>query len=82
MTSYQIKQKLLERFYQLSEGEQRKILEYAENLLSRHKGTPGEDLLKFFGTIDSEECRRMEEAIEAGCERVASGLVSGATEPS
>lgn len=37
---------------------------------SRPKGTPGKDLLKFFGTIDSEDCRRMEEAIEAGCEQV------------
>ena len=70
MTSSQIKQKLLERLDQLSEGEQRRILEFAENLPSRLKGTPGKDLLKFFGTIDSEDCRRMEEAIEAGCERV------------
>jgi hypothetical protein len=65
-----IKQKILERLDQLSEGEQRKILEFAENLPSTPKGTPGKDLLRFFGTIDSEECRRMEEAIEAGCERV------------
>ncbi len=70
MTSSQIKQKLLERLDQLSEGEQRKILEFAENLPSTPKGTPGKDLLKFFGTIDSEDCRRMEAAIEAGCQRV------------
>jgi hypothetical protein len=70
MTSSQIKQKLLERLDQLSEGEQRKILEFAENLPSTPKGTPGKGLLKFFGTIDSEDCRRIEEAIEAECERV------------
>ena len=70
MTSSQIKQKLLERLDQLSEGEQRKVLEFAENLSVRPKGTPGKDLLKFFGTIDSEDCRRMVEAIEAGCERI------------
>ena len=70
MTSSQIKQKLLERLDQLSEGEQRKILEFAENLPSTPKGTPGKDLLKFFGTIDPEDCRSMEAAIEAGCERV------------
>jgi hypothetical protein len=35
----------------------------------RPKGTPGKDLLKFFGTIDSEDCRRMKEAIEAACEQ-------------
>jgi hypothetical protein len=65
-----IKQKILERLDQLPESEQRKILEFAENLPSTPKGTPGKDLLRFFGTIDSDECRRMEEAIEAGCERV------------
>jgi hypothetical protein len=70
MTSSQMKQKLLERMDQLSEGEQRKLLEYAENLPSPLKGTPGKDLLKFFGTIEPDDCRRMEEAIEEGCERV------------
>jgi hypothetical protein len=69
MTSSQMKQKLLERMDQLSEGEQRKVLEYAENLSSAPRGTPGKDLLKFFGMIEPEDCRRMEEAIEAGCER-------------
>jgi hypothetical protein len=69
MTSSQIKQKILERLDELSEGEQRKILEFANHLPPTAKGTPGRDLLKFFGTIDSEDCRRMEEAIEAGCER-------------
>jgi len=68
MTSTQIKQKLLERFDQLSEREQWKVLEYAENLPSPRKGTPGKDLLKFFGTIEPDDCRRMEKAIEAGCE--------------
>jgi hypothetical protein len=70
MTSSQMKQKLLERIDQLSEGEQRKLLEYAEKLSIPPKGTPGKDLLQFFGTIDPDDCRRMEEAIEAGCERV------------
>jgi len=71
VTSDQIRQKLLERMDQLSEAEQRKVLEYAENL-SVLRGTPDKDLLKFFGTIESDDCRRMEEAIEAGCERAGS----------
>jgi hypothetical protein len=71
MTSSQIKQKLLERMDQLSEAQQRTVLKYAETLSSTPKGTPGKDLLQFFGTIEPEDCRRMEEAIEAGCERVA-----------
>jgi hypothetical protein len=70
MTSSQIKQKIIERLDDLSEGEQRKVLEFAQHLPPTPKGTPGKDLLKFFGTMDSEDCRRMEEAIEAGCERV------------
>lgn len=37
------------------------------------KGTPGRELLRFAGTIPPEDCRRMEEAIEAGCERVDPG---------
>jgi hypothetical protein len=70
MTSSQIRQKILDRLDELSEGEQRRILEFAENLSPAPKGVPGSELLKFFGTIDSEDCRRMEAAIEAGCERV------------
>ncbi len=70
MTSSQIRQKILERLDELSEGEQRRILEFAESLPPSPKGVPGSELLKFFGTIDSEDCRRMEAAIEAGCERV------------
>ena len=37
------------------------------------KGTPGKEFLRFAGTIPPEDCRRMEEAIEAGCERVDPG---------
>jgi hypothetical protein len=70
MTSSQIKQKILERLDQLSEGKQRQVLKFTENLRAEPKRTPGRDLLNFFGTIDSEDCRRMEEAIEVGCERV------------
>ena len=70
MTTSQIKQRLLDRLDQLSEGEQRKILEFAENLPSVSRGTPGRDLVKFFGMIEPDDCRRMEEAIEAGCERI------------
>jgi hypothetical protein len=41
MTSSQIKHKILDRLDQLTEGEQRKILEFAERLPSTLKGTPG-----------------------------------------
>ena len=70
MTASHIKQKILDRLEQLSERELRKVFEYAENLLSVPRGTSGKDLLKFFGTIEPDDCRRMAESIEAGCERV------------
>lgn len=38
------------------------------------KGTPGKEFLRFAGTIPPDDCRRMEEAIEAGCERVDPGV--------
>jgi hypothetical protein len=70
MTSSQIRLKILERLDELSEGEQRRLLEFAENLPPTPKGAPGSELLKFFGTIDSEDCRRMQAATEAGGEHV------------
>jgi hypothetical protein len=72
MTSSQIRQKILERLDELSDGEQRRLLEFAENLPPVPKGTPGSELLKFFGTIDAEDCRRMATAINAGRERMDS----------
>lgn len=69
MSPAQTRKRILERLDQLSEGEQRQILEFAERLPGP-KGTSGKDLLEYFGTIDPEDCRRMEETIEAGCERV------------
>jgi hypothetical protein len=70
-TSPEIKQRIVERLDELSEGDQRKVLEFAQHLPPTPRGTPGRDLLKFFGTIDFEDCRRIEAAIEKGCERVA-----------
>lgn len=36
-------------------------------------GTPGVDMLKFAGSLDSVSAREMREAIERECERVDSG---------
>jgi replication-associated recombination protein RarA len=70
MTSSQIKRQILERLDELSEGDQRQVLRYAETLTPARGEGSGEELLRFAGTIDPEDCRRMQETIEAGCERV------------
>lgn len=43
---------------------------YGLRQTSAPEGTPLEVLLRFAGTIDPEEGRRMQEAIEDECERV------------
>lgn len=70
MTSSRIKRRILDSLDRLSEGDQRQVLRYAEALPPAREEASGEALLRFAGTIDPEDCRRMEEAIEAGCERV------------
>lgn len=50
------------------EGED--VLGYGLRQTPAPEGTPLEVLLRFAGTIDPEEGRRMQEAIEVECERV------------
>lgn len=50
---------------------QRRVLDFARALaLSVPKGAPGKDLLRFAGAIQPDDLQLMDEAIEAGCERV------------
>ncbi|MBI3990358.1 MAG: hypothetical protein HY347_12175 [candidate division NC10 bacterium] len=51
--------------------EQRQVLEFARSLRRRHiRGTPGAKVLELAVGIDPEDLKRMEEAIEEGCERI------------
>ncbi len=52
---------------------QKQVLTYVQSLKpkpTRLRGTPGEDLLRFAGTISLEDLEIMEQAIEEGCEQV------------
>ena len=51
--------------------EQRLVLDFARALaLSKTQGVPGKQLLRFAGTIPSDDLKRMSAAIEEGCEQV------------
>jgi hypothetical protein len=50
---------------------QRQVLEFARSLVkSEVRGTPGQQLLRFAGSIPSDDLQLMREAIEQDCERV------------
>ena len=66
-----IRNELLKQVEQLSAELQRKVLDFAVALVqSEPKGTPGKELLRFAGLLDSEDAREMIDAIEKGCEQV------------
>ena len=47
------------------------VLEWARTLrVSQTQGVPGQQLLKFAGTIPADDLQLMQEAIEEGCDRV------------
>lgn len=54
----------------LGDEEQQRVLEFVRSLKRPMKGTPGNDLAKFAGTIPVDDLRRMAMAIEIGCEQV------------
>lgn len=50
---------------------QRQVLEFVRSLLKAEvRGTPGQQLLRFAGSISSQDLQLMREAIEQDCERV------------
>lgn len=50
---------------------QRQVLEFVRSLVKAEvRGTPGQQLLRFAGSIPSDDLQLMREAIEQGCERV------------
>ena len=54
----------------LPPDEQRLVLDFARALaVSKIQGVPGEQLLRFAGTIPREDLKRMSAAIEEGCEQ-------------
>ncbi|XHX81180.1 MAG: hypothetical protein RBJ76_14930 [Stenomitos frigidus ULC029] len=50
---------------------QRQVLEFVQSLVKAEvQGTPGQQLLRFAGSIPSDDLQLMREAIEQDCERV------------
>ncbi len=68
-----IAEKVIEQLRTLPYELQCRVLEFARALvLSRPHGVPGQELLRFAGTIPPSDAQVMREAIEQGCERVDS----------
>ena len=66
-----IQEKLLQQLDTLPEDLQRRVLDFAQALaLSKPKGVPGTQLLRFAGIIPADDLRLMSEAIESGCEQI------------
>lgn len=71
MSNSSFEQELLTEFAKLTPVHQQQVLHYVRTLSSaKPKGVPGSSLLKFAGTIDSQELQLMAQAIEEGCEQV------------
>ncbi|NDJ20019.1 hypothetical protein [Myxacorys almedinensis] len=50
---------------------QKQVLEFVRSLVKAEvRGTPGQQLLRFAGSIPSDDLQLMSEAIEQDCERV------------
>jgi hypothetical protein len=66
-----IANQIIRELDQLPPELQRRVLDFAQALaLSLPKGVPGKELLRFAGSIAPEDIAAMEQAIQAGCEKV------------
>jgi hypothetical protein len=65
-----VQEQILNDLERLSPQMQARAVQLVHGLVSQiPKGSPGRDLLRFAGLLDSESVRQIEEAIEEGCER-------------
>jgi hypothetical protein len=65
--------KVIEQLRAMPQDLQGQVLEFARTLVpSQVRGTPGQQLLRFAGSIPQDDLRLMHEAIEQGCEQVDS----------
>ncbi len=66
-----IVEKTVEQLRTLPQDLQWRVYEFTRALaLSTPRGVPGQQLLRFAGTIEEDDLQLMREAIEEGCERV------------
>lgn len=64
-----IKDQIIEQVDRLDEAQRERLLEFARRIAAS-AGTPGRDLLRFAGTIDSADLEAISRAIQQGCEQV------------
>ena len=63
--------KVIEQLKTIPQELQWRVLEFTRALaLSTPHGIPGQQLIRFAGTIPLDDVRLMREAIEQGCERI------------
>ncbi len=66
-----IKKQLIEDLDHLPFDLQKKVSDFARALvLSREKGTPGSELIRFSGTIGNADARKIREAVSGECGRI------------
>lgn len=71
MISHHLQRELHESLQSLDATQQRQVLDYAKSLnRSAVRGTPGNDLLRFAGSLGDVDAADMLRAIEDGCEKV------------
>jgi len=71
MVTQTLEAEIREQLNQLAPEQQHQVLEFARSLIAaRVRGMPGQSLLRFAGTIDTDDLAIMKQAIEEGCERI------------
>ena len=66
-----LKKQIIEDLEHLPLDMQKKVSDFAHALvLAREKGTPGNELVRFSGTIGRVDSRKMREAVSNECERI------------
>ena len=71
MADSMTKQQIIGQLDRLSPEMVKQVYEFTRGLRnSDPKGTPGSQLLRFAGTIRTDDIQAMTEAIEVGCEQV------------
>jgi hypothetical protein len=71
MAATTLEKELLETLHILTPSQQQQVLSFARSLPSQ-KGTSGHELLSFAGTIDKDDLRSIQQAIQKDCERIDS----------
>lgn len=71
MTNISIIDEVIEQLKAMPQHLQSQVLEFAQTLAkSQVRGTPGQQLLQFAGSISPEDIQLMREVIEQDCEQV------------